>query len=246
MSRPCTSRIIFPSLIISLLAFLLIGCGGGDDEGEVMAEPSGPDIRAGRVCTDERQQAAAHTRGQGVPALWNGEPFVVDVSAALPDAQGLLAAVAEEAELVRFVLGYHIFVAGEVLELDIVHWWDLEQLPPDPHVEVEQPPCATGTSCREERLLPPEQHIEIRCCVGSGAGPGTLGVAYAWWRVILLEDAPHQVIIHELYHVLGFVHPDEQGVQMSSSLQLNHLAYDPREVTRSTQEDWANLACIYD
>ena len=68
--------------------------------------------------------------------------------------------------------------------------------------------------------------------------------------VVLRNDAfwSRYAIIHELYHILGFVHPDEtEGVVMSEELM-----YEPRDTdegisfpTQSTPIDLAKLACIY-
>ena len=71
-------------------------------------------------------------------------------------------------------------------------------------------------------------------------------------RVVVLTNDPfwsRHAIIHELYHLLGFVHPDEsEGVMMSE--ELMHGAQNTNDgiafPTQSTATDLAKLACIYD
>lgn len=180
------------------------------------------------LCTDEYMQALALTTVGGtlttsVPALWDGTPFVVDVSSTFWNAEDLLDTIAEEAGEVRAALGYEVFVAGEVLPL------------PD----VTKSQIVLVQSGR--RLIPPDQRIEIRCCDPAG-GKG-IGGAAPWFRIIMLEDDAYRsrhAIIHELYHILGFTHPGEApGVVMSYLL----MSGSP---TSSTSLDLAKLACIYD
>ena len=192
---------------------------------------------AGPGCTDESNQALAHTTGNGrhntsVPAMWDGTPFVVDISSGLPDAQGLLYAIAEEAVKISDVLGYELIVPGEVLPLAVLTRSHL---------------TATHSG---SRLIPPDQHIEIRCCDRKG-----WGVAYPWWRMILLmpespgrelEGAgispPRYNLIHELWHLFGFVHPgDRPGVTMSDNLNWGAESFYPS----STSSDLEKLACIF-
>ena len=179
-------------------------------------------------CTDEHEQALALTTvdnyfDTAVPALWDGTPFIVDVSSALPSADDLLDAVAEEAARIHAALGYRIFVAGDVLPLADLTVTPLIRFDPG------------------RPLVPPNQHIEIRCCHNSGA-------AAPWYRMILLspDDDGYQArfaIIHELYHILGFAHPGATpGVEMSRSLDSG----DGSVFTRSAPIDLARLACIYD
>ena len=181
------------------------------------------------ICNDEREQALAATRrgdgsNVGIPTLWSSIPFIVDISSTLPDPNGLLDAIAQEAERIQVALGYEVIVVGDVLPLE--------------------------DSTRATRSLVPDQHIEIRCCDDRG-----YGTSYPWWRLTLLptlenDDAAfaggHARInlIHELYHLLGFVHPGETpGVEMSDDLDL---ALGDFLHTTSTASDLAKLACIYD
>lgn len=201
------------------------------------------------VCTDEREEALAYTTqdtsDHAVPALWNGTPFIVDISSTFNNAEQLIEVVAEEAERIREFLGHEIFVAGNVLPLDDILYIASNA----PH-----------STFRE--LMPPDQHIEIRCC---SSEPDTQGVAYPSWRIITLSvtHAEHaavpsrHAIIHELYHLLGYVHPgDSLGVVMSTPLMHGDdevrgwVTVDGRRgwypTTRSTPADLAKLACIYD
>ena len=187
------------------------------------------------TCTDEYDQAIDYTdRGilgaAAVPVLWNEAPFVVNISSAFTNADELLDVVADEAEKISQVLGYEIFVAGEILPLA-----DLEK---------------DQLTFSGRQFIPPDQLIEIRCCYH----PGT---AYPWWRMILLppletDDVAflggHSRInlIHELYHLLGFTHPGEPtGVEMSEA--LDHGDFEAGTIySASTPSDLARLACIYD
>lgn len=192
--------------------------------------------RLDRHCTDEFEQAFAYTTGDGaitdtaVPALWDGTPFVVDVSSTFPNAYELLDVVAFEAEKVREVLGYEVFVAGQVLSLADLQKSDLSFGVRGSHI-------------------PPDQHIEVRCCYGEGITAA--GTAAPLRRIILLEnDVFHSrhIIIHELYHLLGFTHPgDSLGVVMSDSLMHGPgLAASGAAIrTQPSPLDLARLSCIY-
>ena len=174
---------------------------------------------------------------EAVPVAWNGTPFIVDISSTFPNADELLDAVADEAERIYKVLGYEIFVAGDVLPLA-----DIERSTPGG-------PLA-------------DQHsIEIRCC--SEATDTISGTAWPWLRVIILKREAIQsrhIIMHELYHILAFAHPDEEwdSITMSEVLmyggEYTLYEYDQETgtehwritPTRATPQDLARLACIYD
>ena len=115
----------------ALLVFaicVLAGCGGGGEESEsVMQEDVTVEDMAvidEYTCTDEREQALEYAVLNGyktktaVPDLWDGTPFVVDVSSTFENAYELLDAIADESARIRSALGYEIFVAGEVIPLD--------------------------------------------------------------------------------------------------------------------------------
>lgn len=187
------------------------------------------------ICTDEREQAIAYTtlrdRYQtSVPALWDGTPFVVDISSTFPATNGLLDTVRDEAERIRTVLGYQVFAVGEARPFEDLTTSQLYSFD-------------SGS-----QLVPPERHIEIRRCHDTD---GAAGISYPWWRMIVLENDAFQsrhIITHELYHILGFVHPGaEPGVAMSELL-MSGPGQDARGwsiPTASTPSDLAKLACIY-
>ena len=192
----------------------------------------------GYVCTDELERAIdyadRHVEDVAVPVLWDGEPFIVDISSALPGAYDLLEIVAEEAARIHDLLGYEIFVAGDIVPL--------------PDLTTDQLEDYISTIVANH--LPPDQHIEIRCCIEGGTS--TAGTAYAWWRIALLDYdalASRYVIIHELYHILGFSHPDnDRGVAMSELL-MHGAGYDDygmQHPTEATPLDLARLNCIYE
>ena len=252
-------RVIY--LLAMLLALALAACGGGDDDdnradmpeitvpGEVdnprepetdqddvpQDDPPHDDTTQAildayideYVCTDERDDAVFDAGNWGMARWWNGEPFIVDVSATFTNADELLDAIADEAEKIRDALGYEIFVAGNVLPMpEIVDYRDdvLSGLRVD--------------------LRVPEQHVHINCCAVSG--PHAAGTAHPGFRLaILVSDAyaARYVVMHELYHLLGFGHPgDLTSVQMSHVLMYGY----PGGPTTSMVEDLAKLACIYD
>ena len=135
--------------------------------------------------------------GISAPAMWDGHPFIVDIAHTLPNPHQMLRAVRQEAEKIRDALGYEVIVAGGV-----------RYLPDLTRAQAAKP---------DDVFLVAHQHIEIRCCDDDG-----YGVAYPWWRLILLptlegDDAAfmggHAMknLIHELYHVLGFAHAGERG-----------------------------------
>lgn len=221
----------------------------GGAAGHVHQDPSVPEairVVAAHVCTDEHEKARGLSAGyvdtphgwlpfqygKSVVSLWDGTPFVVDVSSTLHNADKLLAMVAEEANRIHAVLGYEIFVAGDVLPLTDATDSQLADL---------------ETSIQ---LTPPDQHIDVLCCYGNK--PEVMGVANPHVRVIVLRNdafGSTYAIIHELYHLLGFAHPGEaRGVVMSEVLMRG-----PRNTgeglplpTSSTPSDLAKLACIYD
>ena len=179
-------------------------------------------------CGTERVQALALTTARGqlntsAPAMWDHMPFLVDVSRSFPNPEQLLDAVARETDRINEVLGYDIFLPGQVKVMPDYERQSLED------VEV-------GL-----RLMPPAGRIGIHCCA-------ELGAAFPWFRLVLLsadEDGllARVALIHELYHLLGFSHPDRRvGVPMSPALNRPGRSL----FTRSQPLDLARLACIYD
>ena len=188
------------------------------------------------TCGDEREQAIEYAVLNGyktaVPDLWDGTPFVVDVSSTFTNAYGLLDAIAVESARIRNALGYEVFVAGDILSLTDITKSDLYYFD-------------SGS-----QFLPPDQHIEIRCCYGEGISAS--GTAFPWWRIVLLENDAFQsrhIVSHEVWHILGFTHPGNRpGVMMTDTLMygpgLDNMGSSIP--TRSTHFDMARLACIYD
>ena len=143
-----------------------------------------------------------------------------------------LTAVSDEAARIEAILGYEVFVAGDVLPLaDLtsseLYYFDVGS-----------------------QSVPPDQHIEIRCCYGEDSD--SAGTSYAWWRIVLLENDAFQtrhIIIHELWHILGFTHPgNTPGVMMSGVLMYGpgHTDFGASIPTTPDAYDLAKLACIYD
>lgn len=162
---------------------------------------------------------------------WDGTPFVVDVSSRFSNADELLDAVAYEARRIEVALGYPVFVAGDILPLEDIS--ETEELAP----WLGFPPASRG---QPTRFIPPDGHVHVRCCHDE---PDKAGTAHASWRHILLQADPFQarhVIIHELWHMLGFAHLGETGwIEMSHTLM-----YGDGGLTSSTAEDFGQLACI--
>ena len=179
------------------------------------------------VCTDEYDKAMSHstlgTTGhsqRSVVESWDGTPFVVNVSSEFGNADELMDVVEDEADRIRHILGYRIFVPGNVLPLPRVESRD------NFHDIV-------GV------LTPPTQQLHVICCdEGIYAG-----YADALHRLIVLnsdEALAEGAILHELYHLFGFGHPGEGiGVPMSSALMWD-------VVSIPTAQDMAGLACIFD
>ena len=229
--------------------FLVLALLPGGAQGDAYQQPSLAEalrVVASYTCTDEHESARSLSAvyldtalgrlpfqyGQALVALWDGTPFVVDVSSSLRNASELLEVVAHEAEWIKAVLGYEIFVAGDVLQLADVS-----------ETQLTDPESAS-------RLNPPHQHVDILCCYGPE--PQVMGVANPHLRLVVLRNDPfgsRYAVIHELYHLLGFAHPGEpRGVEMSEALMHGVRARGLRLPlpTRSTPNDLAKLACIYD
>lgn len=149
---------------------------------------------------------AAIEYGAETPLVWDGTPFVVHVSSSLPDAESLLQAIAVEAHAIRQRLGYAVITAGEVHPLpNIANYDDLHRL-------------------LSERALMPLTHLEVRCC--TDFYEHIIGVAYLRAGVLLLlpstpcaagctidyRSKGQIILMHELYHLLGFSHPGETAL----------------------------------
>ena len=142
---------------VLVLALMLTGCDSGEDEDsgdlhepepvtqyahlELQLEPEPaaemadpiPQVIDQHFCTDERErvldEVSQYDYQAAVPLNWDGAtPFRVYISASLPDPYDLLAAVAAEAERIHEHLGYEIFVAGDVIEMEDIAYSDVNIL----------------------------------------------------------------------------------------------------------------------
>ena len=195
------------------------------------------------TCTDERERVVDFVslvdHDTAAPIAWDGMPFQVYVSSSFSDAHELLEAIAEEAERIHTYLGYEIFVAGDVIPMVDIAFSDIHAV------------------ASEAALLPADYEIPFYCC---DTRPGKAGQAQVLTRTAVLSPNPgsaRHIIMHELYHLLGFDHPDgdgSEGVPMSDVLYSGRLptveesimGIDGRIPTYSTALDLAKLACIYD
>lgn len=193
------------------------------------------------TCTDERERvidfASLVDHDTAAPLAWDSTPFEVYVSSSFSNAHELLAAVTDEAERVHTYLGYELFVAGDVIPMMDISFRALH-------------PVAS-----EAALLPADYEIPFYCC---DERSDAAGHAQIFTRTAVLSSRPgsaRHVIIHELYHLLGFDHDGgDEGVRMSDMLYSGRLpnleeqfaGIDGRIPTGSTATDLAKLACIYD
>ena len=180
------------------------------------------------TCADQDRFAASLG---GVPWLWDGTAFVVDVDTTFDNADELMDIVEVEADKINHALGYYVFDAGEIVELP---GWDSSESVPD-------------------------GRIEVRCCAPyeypPGSGHKIAGLAditnrkiglvsnddadrrYKWDMLPPMTDS-EGALAHELWHILGFLHPGDGGVEMSWNLMF--------WTKRPDITDMADLACIYD
>ena len=219
-----------------LMACLTSGCGGGGDKAK--ADSVGDDVTDATidfidnyVCDDERDQALYYSTDYGrhntsIPALWDGTPFVIDVSSSIVNATQLLGLIADEAARINVAIGYEVIVAGDVLPMADRDVYEMIRMP---------------------NVFVSDQHASILCC----AAPGKGGNAFASLRAILMDR--HDVlnstyaVTHELWHLFGFCHPDEVGCIAMSDRLMNGQRIWPNVVpTESTAVDLGKLACIFD
>ena len=91
------------AVLIILVLSMATGCGGGgDDDPAERTEPTETVEIDQYVCTDEAGQALTFTAitepVEDIPTLWDGTPFVVDISSVFPNADELLDVVTDEAD----------------------------------------------------------------------------------------------------------------------------------------------------
>ena len=207
-----------------------------------------------QTCKDpgaEFQKAAIEYNAE-TALVWDGTPFLVHVSNSLPDAESLLQAIAVEAHAIHRRLGYAVIAAGEVRPLpDVTSDDGLHRL-------------------LARRELVPLTHLEVRCC--TDFYEYTLGSAHLSAGVVLLPSTScaggctidyrskgQIILMHELYHLLGFSHPGTGiGVEMSDALNHprdllwlgkdergNHQAIYVETGSRAQDQDRDRLACIF-
>ena len=179
-----------------------------------------------RVCTDERERAMNHSRWV---EWWDGTPYRVDMIGNFPevvteaDVVQLLEPVALLADKIEQQVDYRIVEAGDVIP-----------------VPAGAPPGWNTDEQRYRRTCPVladrNQILGFYMDDTNHGSPGTDGQANAYcgsfsYMRPVLEYWPcpgcerDALTMHELFHVLGFVHDDDddfiargQGVRMSAAL----------------------------
>ena len=178
------------------------------------------------VCADERERAVNHSRWV---RWWDGTPFRVDMIRSFPEAVTeadivqLLEPVALLADKIEDQIGYRIVEAGDVIPVP-------EGAPPGWNTDEQ----------RYRRTCPVvadrDQILGFYMDDTNHGSPGTDGQAnsycgsFSYMRPVL-ENWPcpgcdkDALTLHELFHVLGFVHFDDddfiargEGVRMSAPL----------------------------
>jgi hypothetical protein len=232
---------------------MLAACGGDDSHKQDAISDIEEAIAVvdEYVCTNEYEQALAYAYGsESVPMGWDGTPFIVDVSSTFPNADDLLDVVAKEADRIHAVLGYEVFVAGGVLPFADIVVLDRSHFPPSQHIEVRYSDApAIAANNRTIRSDAPAIAIPNNRLILSNAER-----LYDPFESISTEFWSRQGIIHEIYHLLGFVHiANSPGVVMSRSLMFGpgggpagDLPCSNCNPAESTPLDLAKLACIYD
>ena len=178
-----------------------------------------------RVCTDERQRALTHS-----PFVreWDGTPFRVDWINSFPDSVSeadvvqLLEPIALLDDKIQRQLGYRIVEAGEVLPVPA-------GMPPGWNEDQER----FRRTCPLPRERGQMQGFYMDDTNYGSASDGQANSAcgsFCYLRPILETwpvpgDNSDALTLHEMFHVLGFVHSDDddfiargQGVRMSYTL----------------------------
>ena len=204
-----------------------------------------------RLCADERERAETHSR---VVFEWDGTPFRVDMIRNFPDfvteadIASLLAPVGLLADKIERQLGYQILEMGEVIPIprgtppgwdeDMLAFWRNCPLPRDRgHI----------LGFYMDDVLESVPNAGAFAYPGCGAFTYLRpGVARRWpCSGCSLDGAT----VHEIFHVLGFVHADaypllERGDGVAMSEQLTDS--DPwRGADAVTWADIDLLRCIF-
>ena len=188
-----------------------------------------------RVCTDERRRALRHSR---FVQEWNGTPFRVDMIRNFPDGVtdadlvGLLEAVGLLDERIERQLGYRILEMGDVIPVP-------DGAPPGWNTDEQRYRRTCPVTAKRRQIVGFYMDDTNHGSLGSDAQANSAcrSISYlrpmmAFWPCRGCEDAltPYghyvdAVTLHEIFHVLGFVHFDDydffargQGVPMSVSL----------------------------
>ena len=226
-----------------------------------------PHLAAGRECTDTRSLALRHDSyfgDHGVVGEWDGTPFRVDMVRNFPefvtdtDLQQLLDPIGRLADQIEAQLGYRIVEMGELIEVpsSAPAGWDQEfgrfsesyllrergqilvfymndDNPQDwdgRGGSIMSAHACCGTLSYNKRALGPWWTDDDPCCQGNANG----------------RDG--EVIVHELFHLLGFKHAVDQpeliGVEMSRGA-LDVPWETGSRVFYATESDVDNLQCIF-
>ena len=197
-----------------------------------------------RVCTDERQRAAAFSRGAILVDEWDGTPFRIDMVRNFPDSVEDLERLLQPVELldqqIEEQLGYRIVEMGTLIP------WR---------------PAPSGSNCtlRRERgqalgYFFSKHTDKFR------AGANPLCADFVYTRQLMAEWCPQceehprtqggqyfdAITLHEIFHLFGFNHNsefgpdllDRGGVEMSLSLTTSRLP-------EALWEDIDLLRCIF-
>lgn len=236
------------------------------DDDRHRVRPHDPDPGP-RVCTVERREALKYVGDHSVVAEWDGTPIRVDIVDNFPphvtedDLRELLAPIGDAADMIESSLGYPVIEMGDIVPVpdDAEDGWDRDYdrfnaaagsgeplLRREKHQllafyldddawfwdHVGGPPMAafleTGVTSYFKRTMGDWWHDRDDCCIGKWAANGRHG----------------HVIVHEIFHLLGFKHPDEPiraGVLMAwgstiapwlTGSRIHYVAEDDIEVLR--------------
>ena len=226
-----------------------------------------PHLAAGRECTDQSTVALSHDAyfgDHGVVGEWDGTPFRVDMVRNFPDfvtdsdLRQFLAPIGRLADQIEARLGYRILEMGELIDVpsSAPVGWDQEfsrfseshQLRERGQILVfymndDNPQDWDG---RGGSIM--SAHA---CCGTMSYNKRAMG---SWWT----GDDPccqgnanrrgGEVIVHELFHLLGFKHavdqPDLVGIEMSSGA-LDLPWESGSQVFYATTGDVDNLGCVF-
>ena len=225
--------------------------------------PDGPDIE----CEDQRSLALGHEAyfgGRGVVREWDGSPIRVDIVRNFPgfvtdaDLGGLLEPVRRLADQIEARLGYRIIEVGGVIDVppgappgwdqdfnrffeswrvrergQVIAFYMNDDNPQDwdgRGGSIMSAHACCGTTSYNKRALGAWWNDGDPCCRGNANG----------------RDGA--VLVHELFHLLGFKHAYDQfeltGVAMSRG-GLDRPWVTGSRVFYATNGDVDNLACVF-